>query len=167
MLTGLDKINASIVVAFIAGAISVIGWFVTKALERRQKRVEFRRAYVQRQIEEFYGPVYSLIWQLFTNRDLQDRILQKCKLSNDEEQRVRQYFFETHFFPLHSRITEILESKLYLVDGTEMPLSVYEYLKHAQQEDVQRQLWVNHGISTIAVQVCLFLMSFSRLSRGR
>jgi len=160
MLASLDKIDVSFLVAVIAGSITVIGWFVTKALERNQKRVEFRRAYIQQQIEQFYGPLYSLIWQLFSNSNLQDRIIRTCRLGSDEQKRVQQYFFETHFFPIHQRIKEILDSKLYLVDGTEMPLSVYEYLTHAQQEDIQRQLWTSHGISTVAVQGTPFPQPF-------
>jgi hypothetical protein len=160
MMTSLDKINVTVLAALIAGAITIVGWFVTKVLERRQKRIEFRRAYVQQQIEQFYGPLYSLIWQLFSKSDLQERIIQKCRLNSDEQERVRRYFFETHFFPLHSRIKEILDSKLYLVDGTEMPLSVYQYLTHAQQEHVQRQLWTELGISTMDVQGTTFPHEF-------
>jgi hypothetical protein len=150
VLTSLDKLNVSIV-SLIAGSITIIGWFVTKALERRQKRIEFRRAYIQQQIEDFYGPLYSLIWQLFSSRELQQRISDRCQLSSAEQESVRQYFFEKHFFPLHQRITQILDSKLYLLDGAEMPLSVYEYLKHSQQEDIQRELWMSYSISTTAV----------------
>ena len=107
MMSSLDKLNVSIVVALIAGSITIIGWFVTKALERRQKRLEFRRAYIQQQIEDFYGPLYSLIWQLFSSRELQQRITDRCRLSDAEQENVRQYFFEKHFLPLHQRVTQI------------------------------------------------------------
>jgi len=152
--------NASILVALITGMITVVGWFTTKSLDRRQKRVEFRRAYVQRQIEEFYGPLYSLIWQIFSSNSLQQRMLQECPLNEDEKKRVKQYFFEVHFLPLHARIKNILDSKLYLIDGTEMPLCVYECLTHSQQEDTQRQLWITQGVSTTAVRGTSFPPGF-------
>ena len=41
-----------------------------------------------------------------------------------------------------------------------MPLSVYEYLKHSQQEDIQRELWVSYSISTIAVPGTVFPHDF-------
>jgi hypothetical protein len=155
-----DRANAPILVALITGFITVVGWFAAKWLDRQQQRNESRRAYIQRQIEEFYGPIYSLMWQMFSSNGLQQRILSKCKLSHEEQERVRQYFFETHFFPLHARIRGILETKLYLVDGTEMPRSVYDYLTHSQQEDIQRQLWTERGISTIAVHGTAFPPDF-------
>lgn len=43
------------------GGVTMLGWFTTKGLERRQRRADSRRLYIQKQIEEFYGPLYSLI----------------------------------------------------------------------------------------------------------
>jgi hypothetical protein len=149
-----------VIVALIAAVITIAGWFVTKNLDRRQKRAEFRRAYIQRQIEEFYGPLYSLIWQIFSSNKLKERILMQCSLDEDEQTRVRRYFSDNYFLPLHARIKSILESKLYLVEGTSMPESIYEYLSHSLQEDTQYTLWAAHGISTIDVRGTSFPQSF-------
>jgi len=143
--------DVTLLVAVLTGAVTVSGWFTTKYLERRQKRAEFRRTYIERQIEEFYGPIYSLIWQIFTTSELKDRILHRCQLNAEEKNRVQEYFSETYFRPLHTRIKTILETKLYLVDGTEMPDSVYTYLRHSMQEDSQHRLWKEQGVSTAAV----------------
>jgi len=151
MIIVIDKTDVPIYAALVTAVVTIVGWFITKALERQQKRVEFRRSYIQRQIEEFYGPLYSLVWQIFSSNSLQHLIVTQCALNSEEREKVRNYFFEMHFLPLHTRIREILETKLYLVDGTEMPLSIYEYLTHSQQEDIQRQLWTIHRVSTIAV----------------
>lgn len=160
MTAEIERINGSILVTLITGMVTVVGWFATKGLERRQKRIEFRRAYIQRQIEEFYGPLYSLLWQLFSSNSLQQRMTTQCSFSEDEKNRVQQYFFEAHFLPLHARIKSILDSKLYLVDGTDMPRSFYDYLTHSLQEDTQRQLWINQGISTVAVRGTSFPPEF-------
>jgi hypothetical protein len=133
-------------------AVTVGLWFGNKTVERRQKRAEFRRAYIERQIEEFYGPLFSLIWQIFTTNDIKDQILENCPLTEEEQGRAEQYFTKTYFLPLHARAKDILETKLYLVDGTEMPQSVYEYLRHVLQQDSQFRLWADAGLKTDAVE---------------
>jgi hypothetical protein len=45
-----------------------------------ERRADARRLYLQKQIEEFYGPLYSLIWQVFTANHLKDRVLNECRL---------------------------------------------------------------------------------------
>lgn len=41
-----------------------------------------------------------------------------------------------------------MRSKLYLVEGSEVPESFYLYLKHAAQEYDQKYLWNQHGIDS-------------------
>jgi len=41
-----------------------------------------------------------------------------------------------------------LRTKLYLVEGAEMPASFYKYLYHATQEQAQFRLWKENNIDT-------------------
>lgn len=147
----LSQSSVTLLVACLTAVVTMLGWFISKALERRQKLADSRRLYIQKQIEEFYGPLYSLIWQIFTANHLKDRVLNECRLSADQTARVHSHFASTYFAPLHARIKEILESKLYLVDGKAMPWSFYEYLSHTMQEDTQRCLWMEEQIDTSAI----------------
>lgn len=159
--------TVTLLVACLTALVTMLGWFATKGLERRQKRADSRRAYIQKQIEEFYGPLYRLIWQVFTAKHLKDRVLNECRLSLDQAARVHTYFASTYFAPLHARIKEILESKLYLVDGKAMPGSFYEYLSHTMQEDTQHSLWTEEQIGTSAIQGPSFPTAFTRTSTRR
>jgi hypothetical protein len=144
--------SSAVEIALITASVTVVGWFVTRVLEfvssRRTTRSETRQRYVQKQIEEFYGPLFSLVWQIFNSNHLQFRILSGGQLDQDQRGRIIEYFASTHFKPLHEEIRQILKAKLYLVDGSEMPVSFYEYLQHSSQELIQHDLWIAQKIDT-------------------
>jgi hypothetical protein len=146
------NLNATVAAAIITGSVTAIGWLTTKTLDtrsqRRLKNLEFRRAYVQSQIEEFYGPLYSLMWQIFNANELKERLLSNRQLVDSERKAIDDFFAETQFNPLHGRIKTILENKLYLLEGTQVPTSLFKYLTHSLQESAQHRLWSEKGIST-------------------
>ena len=145
-------LNVSVLVALLSGAVSAIGWFVTKRLDvqaqKKVKEAEFRRSHIQTQIEEFYGPVYSLVWQLFAINDLQRVLLRNKQIDPATRSQIEKYFATRYFLPIHERVRSIMETKLYLVEGTSMPDSFQAYLRSALQETVQRGLWSSDGIDT-------------------
>lgn len=143
---------ATMIAATIAGAVAALGWFVTKFLDRRQKRAEFRRAYIQQQIEEFYGPIHGLLSQILAANHLKHRIFEKCQLDDEAKTKTDRYFEEKYFLPLHARLREIVESKLYLVEGVAMPESLWRYLEHSLQEASQHALWFEYGVNTISLR---------------
>jgi hypothetical protein len=140
---------------------------VTKTLDaraqRRLKQAEFRRVYIQSQIEEFYGPLYSLMWQIFSANDLKERLLEGAQLGEAERRTIEEFFTETQFIPLHARIKTILENKLYLIDGTKVPDSLFEYLTHSLQENTQHLLWAEKKISTGYLEGTPFPSKFYKL----
>jgi hypothetical protein len=56
-----------------------------------------------------------------------------------------------YYLPLHTEIREILKTKLFLIDGVEMPESFTTYLMHSVMGDVQRRLSEEDGINTSSV----------------
>lgn len=100
----------------------------------------------ERQIEEFYGPLFNMVNQVFVANHVKWELL---KTSNGEAaEKCSEYFHNTYFIPLHDEIKGILKSKLYLVEGAQIPESFYLYLKHAAQERDQIHLWKILGIDT-------------------
>jgi hypothetical protein len=144
--------DASLVGVCLTGVLTACGWFVTKRIDVRAqtklKQAEFRRAHVQRQIEEFYGPLYSLVWQIFATNDLKYAMLRHPEMDEDKKSQIEDYFATKYFLPLHDRAKDILEKKLYLVEGTKMPESFQAYLRTALQETVQRDLWSSKNLDT-------------------
>ncbi|BCU14382.1 hypothetical protein [Microcystis aeruginosa] len=49
---------------------------------------------------------------------------------------------------MNKEIVRILRTKLYLVEGAEMPASFSNYLRHATQEQAQFRLWKENNIDT-------------------
>jgi hypothetical protein len=149
-------LSGGVLVACLTGAVTAAGWFVTKRLDLRAqtklKEAEFRRGHIQKQIEEFYGPLYSLVWQIFAINDLKDAMLRRKQIDPATKIQIDDYFATKYFLPMHAEVRGILETKLYLVEGTRMPDSFQSYLRAALQETVQRELWSSSGIDTSFVK---------------
>lgn len=140
--------------AFLAGLVTIIGWYATyayaKRREDRTRRLEIQLKYRQRQIEELYGPLLSLIEQIFNVWQVRQNIVTapRNSLSSEQVQAVREFFWERYFAPLHSEIAALLKTKLYLLEGGLMPESFSRYLEHATQEACQHRLWNELQIDT-------------------
>jgi hypothetical protein len=87
-----------------------------------------------------------MVHQVFVANHVQSEILKRTDPTDSEK--VRDYFHTTYFDPMHAEIRQILRTKLYLIEGSEMPESFYLYLKHAAQERDQRTLWEQDHIDT-------------------
>ena len=144
-----------VLAALVSAIITALGWVVAYRFTRlRNDRVrgqELRVKHLERQIEEFYGPLHSLVEQIMVTNDVQESVLtrhRRTALSPDEKARVRRLLHNEYFRPLHDQIAVILRSKLYLVEGVALPDSFYAYLKHTNQERVQADLWQKEGLDT-------------------
>jgi hypothetical protein len=133
--------------ALIAAVITIVGWYVTYAYTRkredRTRRLEIRLKYRQRQIEELYGPLMSLIEQIFNVWQVRENILGSSvkRYSPEQQTQIRDFVWRTYFYPLHQEIGALLKTKLYLLENGKMPTSFSRYLEHATQEACQHEMW--------------------------
>ena len=129
--------------ALIAAAVAVIGWYATyayaKRKEDRTRRIELQIKYRQRQIEELYGPLSSLIKQIGNVWQVRGDILQQ-PFSAEQQHKIREFIWKNYFRPLHQEIASLMRTKLYLLEGGQIPASFADYLQHATQEDCQHRL---------------------------
>jgi hypothetical protein len=116
----------------------------------RSRKLENLMHHYERQIEEFYGPLFNMVHQVFVSNHIQSEIL--AKTSQSDSEKTRDYFHTTYLDPLHDEIRRILRTKLYLIEGSEMPRSFYDYLRHSAQERDQRALWKQYGINSSFLQ---------------
>ncbi len=120
----------------------------------RERKLKSLMDHYGRQIEEFYGPLFNMVNQVHVANDIQEKMLSAKdesgapRLAPDKAEIVTDYFQKTYFYPLHDEIIKIFRSKLYLIEGSEIPRSFDEYLKHATQQRDQRTLWQDHQIDT-------------------
>lgn len=129
---------------------------VKEKLSDQARRVTKSSEYVARQIEEFYGPIFNLVHQIVVVNHVQHAILSRKPetgpLPVSQQSEVIKFFQEKYFFLIHRELNEILKTKLYLIEGTELPRSYYAYLRHAIQEQAQTELWSERQIDTSYVQ---------------
>lgn len=157
----MDATTVALVGSTTTAIVTIVGWSVSHVLanrrEHRTRRLEAALDYAERQIEELYGPLLSLIEQIFTVWTVRERVLFPdgrvgIEAPGDaERQRLIKFFQEAYFFPLHEKIRDILSSKLHLVDGQTVPPSFYAYLEHATQQLVQHRLFQEFRLSTLQV----------------
>lgn len=120
----------------------------------RSRKLEALLAHYERQIEEFYGPLFNMVHHVFiANHMQQELLIARDKdgnhwVSPEKAEQIKEFYQSTYFLPLHDEIRNIIRLKLYLIEGSEMPESFYLYLKHAAQERDQRTLWQSRGIDT-------------------
>ena len=136
----------------ITGAVTVFGWYATyayaKMREDRTRRLDLLLRFRARQIEELYGPLLSLIEQIFNVWQVRENVLGGADHSVEDQRRIQAFFRQHYFTPLHQEIGALLRTKLYLLEGGRLPDSFTEYLEHATQEACQHRLWSELGIDT-------------------
>lgn len=120
-----------------------------------------RLRYLQRQIEEFYGPLDSIVSQILVANRVRSHLAEQ-NLAAEIMGKVDAFLHEHYFRDLHQKISDILSSKLYLVEGVELPASFYVYLQHAMQEKVQLDLWRNLQVDTSRLKGIPFPEQFSQ-----
>lgn len=143
--------DTGLILGLVGATVTVSGWIYTKWREDRTRRLEVAIKYRENQIEQFYGPLFNLVHQIFIANHIQYELLNIRGLTEEKKQQIRDFFQATYFMPLHGEINSIIKTKLHLIDGSEMPDSFYLYLKHSAQEKVQRALWSEHSIDTSPV----------------
>jgi hypothetical protein len=153
---------ASIVGVTATACVTIMGWYIVNYLttqrEELTRKADARKKYIERQIEEFYGPLFNLVQQVESVIDIRTKILSKKweieqkGTDHDEIVEIRRFLRIEFLQPLYAEMRKILREKLYLLDSTEMPQSFREFLSQIVQDNAQHRLWVEKKISTINVQ---------------
>jgi hypothetical protein len=140
--------NWGIVVAIIGlcitAVITILGWsrvnYLTTIREDRSREIKYKIERCERQIEEFYGPLYNLVQQIVNVFMIQEEIFSKSGLSTEQRGKVEAYIKEHFFFPLHDEALKILRTRMQLV--SDVPEDLWKYIKHVTQERVKHELVV-------------------------
>src|SRR5437868_6543765 len=96
-----------VLLALLAAVVTAAGWFVTYFLTKRRedetRRLESSVSRMERQIEEFYGPLFNLIHQVVIANHVQHKILSGAKgMAQEQADRIRGHFRDHIFFPVHA-----------------------------------------------------------------
>ena len=161
-LTAIDKLVFAIIVA-------VAVYYLNKTLEKFKGDQALRRGYealrdqaalmhLQKQIEELYSPLLGLIQQAGIIRKIAQK---KCPGGRTGPQSdVWEYFVDKHFLKLDRQISDLLRTKVHLLETDEMPRSYQEFLIHATEYDSLLTLWKDRKIPSEDIPVTPWPLTF-------
>lgn len=154
------QLMGAIAGGIVAGLFTVIGWIVTRYREDATRRREATLRYLQRQIEELYGPLYGLLRQSKVTYEVAKKVLPKrddgrlaIERFEPKQQELWEYFVDHYLRPLNSQMSEIIRTKMYLLEGGVMPESFSNYLEHAAQSEAVHALRTPEAIKLVDVWV--------------
>ena len=130
--------NQQVAAALIGAVVATLGWIVTYWLQQHAKRREERRAFLHRQVEEFYSPLLALVQQKIYVQDVQDRRMATVPGGPDWVRALR-FFQDKHIVPTLEKIAAILRTKSYL--SVDWPSSFDAFLEHEAKSVALYQLW--------------------------
>jgi hypothetical protein len=132
----------------------------------RLKRIEIALGKTEKQIESFYGPLYSLIQQVWIVYGIRERIIEHLSPADNQGKDpaeikgdIDKFVWQEFFLPLHEEMRSILKDRLHLIEGTRLSPSFEKYLEHATIEKVRNKLF-ERGISTASVPAIFWTNEF-------
>jgi hypothetical protein len=143
------------ITAIIPGCFTIIvcimSYYLTKQKENKTKRLQMKLEYVSRQIEEFYGPIFSLVTQLNMYYETKTSIVDSSNTNASDKERINVFVRENYFYELHSEIRALIKNKYHLIREDKLPDSYKLYLMHSTQEALQIDIWNKLHIDTSSV----------------
>jgi hypothetical protein len=149
--------NSAITVAIITACVTAVGWLVTNYLSQRREqqkaKAEATLRYVERQLEELYGPLVALIYegrQVFQEllRSLgRDYVFGQGLELPDDELKTWLFWTENSFLPRNRQIRDLLTSKPHLVDGAAFSESYIAFFLHESSWRVHHERWLKEQVA--------------------
>lgn len=145
-------LEIAIITGIVTILVAVLTFILNDYSSKRKKSLELKIQYIERQVELLYGPLFSLIAQLHSLREVKDKIDKKYLNRKNELNRIDAFFNKHYFTPIHQRITEIISHNLYLIKENKIPNGFSAYLRHICQDKAQRELYEKEGIETTQIK---------------
>lgn len=152
------QLLSALIGALVGGTVTMLGWFANYHLSRKKEMETHRREtsqqHLERQIEELYGPLWGLIQQSEAVYDVACQRLPSAngKVTptefNEQESKIWNYLKDAFFLPINIQIAELLRTKVYLVESSEIPISFKDFLSYQAQFEVLHRLWKDKEIDS-------------------
>lgn len=149
--------QGAVLAALFGGLVAGVGWFVVHHLQYRRSE-EDRRAkaeleFVERQIEELYGPLAAILHEgrrSFLELCLtlgRNYVFHGDESLPDDELSTWLYWCDQEFLPRNERITELLHTKAHLIQGAAFPQSYIDFFQHATSWATHHRRWLDQGVA--------------------
>jgi hypothetical protein len=151
--------DVAVIVAAIAGGISILGWFISNIIEdrldRRQARLSAQLEHVRTQLAELYGPLAFLVYEgRATWNDLLETlgrqpnqlVFSAIQPLPEEELQTWLFWIDHDFMPRNAAIQRILSCKTHLLVGNHLPQVYIQFLDHHNSWRVSHDRWKKEGV---------------------
>jgi hypothetical protein len=132
---------AAVAGATIAATAAILGLIITNFLttqrENRTKKLQLAIEHAEKQISELYSPLMELVEELDAFAEVAPS---SDGLSDQTKQYVSVELYDKFFMPIHEKIVTILNTKMHLVEGWEIPPSFLRFLRHYTGQKVEAAL---------------------------
>lgn len=143
--------NPTLIVGIITASVTLFGWLVTHILsgyrDRQNQRLSASLKYVERQLEELYGPLAFLILEgRRTFKDLLEvfgrhYVFDSNDAISQKDLKAWLFWVEHDFFPRNEKIQQLIMSKTHLIHGDKMPESFLRFLEHHNSWKITHLRW--------------------------
>jgi hypothetical protein len=142
---------AALIGAFVAGLFSIAGFLLVRSKEQSTRKEEAALKFLQRQIEELYGPLSGLLQRTATVHTIaRARLFRDGRFDwdalTDEEKRLWQFFNTHYLIPTNDQILDLVNSKSFLFEGEVAPPAVQQFRTHALQYKLVNTIWDHTGL---------------------
>jgi hypothetical protein len=148
--------DAPVAAALVTGSVTAAGWLVSNILtirrEEQRHRTEAQLKFVERQIEELYGPLAFLLHEgRRTFEDLLDAlgrryVFQDAVPLSEHELKTWLYWAEAEFLPRNEKIKCLLMTKAHLIEGPVFPDTYIKFLDHANSWSINHRRWKDQQV---------------------
>ncbi len=145
-----------IYVALIAAILTAIGWIVNHQLthhrDERSRRHQASLKFIERQLEELYGPLAFLLHE---GRRAFSDLLESLGRSHiftegvelpEEEHSTWMFWVENSFLPKNQKIKELLMTKTHLIEGEQFPQNYVAFLDHHNSWMIHHERWLKEKV---------------------
>jgi hypothetical protein len=148
--------NPTVTAALVAATVAVVGWFISYLLtaitERRNLKQAAALKYIERQLEELYGPLAFLILEgRQTFRELLESLGRNHVFAGDgplpdHELKTWLFWVENDFLPRNERMKALLSTKTHLLEGPNIPISHLAFLDHHNSWSINHLRWQKQAL---------------------
>lgn len=145
--------------AVLGAVVTSLGWFANYYLgskkEENTRRNEAALRHLTTQIQEFYGPLWGLIQESQAIRQVAGQRL-PCDAAGridamrfqDHDAEIYAYFKEQFFLPINRRISDLMCTRLHLLEHSQLPDSFRAFLEYQAMFETLHGLWKEHRIDS-------------------
>lgn len=141
------------IIATLTGAI---GWYANHWLisrrEQDRRRYQAELNFVERQIEELYGPMAAALYEgARAFNDLLETLGRNYVFSDDStisdgDLKTWLFWTENEFLPRNANIKNLLTTKAHLIARSEFPESYVKFFDHCNSWDIKHRRWKSENI---------------------